>query len=78
MKSTLNRGVQTNCPQIAIWSSAANATTQKITKQIMSSKNQSILVIGGAGYIGTHLCKQLVKNGYVPVVVDRNIKNKHI
>ena len=40
--------------------------------------SRAVLVIGGAGYIGTHLCKQLVKNGYVPVVVDRNIKNKPV
>ena len=37
-----------------------------------------ILITGGAGYIGSHLCKQLEKNGYVPVVVDRNLKNKLI
>jgi len=40
--------------------------------------NRSVLVIGGAGYIGSHLCKQLEKNGYVPVVVDRNLKNKPV
>ena len=38
--------------------------------------SRSVLVIGGAGYIGSHLCRQLEKNGYVPVVVDRNLKNK--
>ena len=40
--------------------------------------SRSVLVVGGAGYIGTHLCKQLDKNGYVPVVVDRNLKNKPV
>ena len=40
--------------------------------------SRSVLVIGGGGYIGTHLCKQLEKNGYVPVVVDRKLKNKPV
>ena len=40
--------------------------------------SRSVLVVGGAGYIGSHLCKQLEKNGYVPVVVDRNLKNKPV
>jgi len=29
-----------------------------------------ILVTGGAGYIGSHVCKALKQNGYVPVVYD--------
>ncbi len=29
-----------------------------------------ILVVGGAGYIGSHMCKYLVGNGYTPVVLD--------
>ena len=29
-----------------------------------------ILVTGGAGYIGSHVCKQLSRNGYLPVVLD--------
>ena len=31
---------------------------------------KNVLVTGGAGYIGSHLCKALFKNGYVPVVYD--------
>ena len=31
---------------------------------------QSILVTGGAGYVGSHACKALAKAGYVPVVYD--------
>ncbi len=30
----------------------------------------SILVAGGAGYIGSHVCKALSANGYKPVVLD--------
>jgi len=37
---------------------------------------KTILVIGGAGYIGSHICKVLVKNGFSPVIVDHNLANK--
>ena len=30
----------------------------------------SILVCGGAGYIGSHACKALARAGYVPVTFD--------
>lgn len=30
----------------------------------------SILVAGGAGYIGAHVCKKLAASGYTPVVLD--------
>lgn len=31
---------------------------------------KNVLVVGGAGYIGSHMCKYLAKNGYQPVVLD--------
>ncbi len=33
-------------------------------------KRQNILVTGGAGYIGSHVCKALAAKGYTPVVYD--------
>lgn len=30
----------------------------------------AVLVVGGAGYIGSHVCKTLDKSGYVPVTLD--------
>ena len=36
--------------------------------------NKNILVTGGAGYIGSHTCKELYMNGFKPVVVD-NLTN---
>lgn len=36
----------------------------------------SILVTGGAGYIGSHTCKALAKAGYLPVVYD-NLSTGH-
>lgn len=34
---------------------------------------ENILVIGGAGYIGSYVCKYLVKNGYRPIILDNLI-----
>ena len=33
----------------------------------------NILVVGGAGYIGSHMCKYLAQNGHTPVVLDNLI-----
>ncbi|TCL72969.1 UDP-glucose 4-epimerase GalE [Rhizobium sp. BK251] len=40
----------------------------------MSEK--TVLVVGGAGYIGSHTCLQLASQGYEPVVYD-NLSNGH-
>ena len=37
---------------------------------------QNILVVGGAGYIGSHVCKALAATGYRPVVYD-NLSRGH-
>jgi len=39
----------------------------------MASFNNTILVTGGAGYIGSHTCKALFKAGYNPVTFDNLI-----
>jgi UDP-glucose-4-epimerase GalE len=39
----------------------------------MSKSDPSILVVGGAGYIGSHVCKELRKSGYHPVCYDNLI-----
>ena len=36
-------------------------------------KSDNILVTGGAGYIGSHVCKALAQSGYTPVVYDNLI-----
>jgi len=38
---------------------------------------KNILVTGGAGYIGSHTCVELIKNGYHPIVFD-NLSNGSI
>ncbi len=37
---------------------------------------ETVLVVGGAGYIGSHTCLELASRGYVPVVYD-NFSNGH-
>ena len=37
---------------------------------------KTILVTGGAGYIGSHTCLALAKRGYAPIVFD-NLVNGH-
>jgi UDP-arabinose 4-epimerase len=37
---------------------------------------QTVLITGGAGYIGSHTCKALAKAGYIPVVYD-NLSTGH-
>lgn len=39
-------------------------------------KDQKILVVGGAGYIGSHMVKDLLRAGY-PVVVLDNLSKGH-
>lgn len=34
---------------------------------------EHVLVTGGAGYIGSHACKALARQGYVPVVLDNMV-----
>lgn len=37
------------------------------------NKKRNILITGGAGYIGSYMCKYLVNNGYYPIVLDNLI-----
>jgi len=37
---------------------------------------EPILITGGAGYIGSHVCKELAKNGFLPIVYD-NLSTGH-
>jgi UDP-glucose 4-epimerase len=36
----------------------------------------AILVAGGAGYIGSHVCKALSAAGYLPVTLDNLVTGK--
>ena len=38
--------------------------------KVPTLSEQSVIVIGGAGYVGSHACKALARAGYLPVVYD--------
>jgi UDP-glucose 4-epimerase len=50
-----------------------HTTEHQYLNQSTKIIRKSILVIGGAGYIGSHICKTLYKNGYTPIIVGRDI-----
>ncbi|MFC1659432.1 UDP-glucose 4-epimerase GalE [Pseudomonadota bacterium] len=39
-------------------------------KHINKSNEKAVIVFGGAGYIGSHTCKELKKSGYNPIAYD--------
>ena len=55
-----------------------NTTEHQFPNPSIKGLQRSVLVTGGAGYVGSHCCKFLKKNGYVPIVIDRNLKNKPV
>jgi len=40
----------------------------------IKGSSKAVLVTGGAGYVGSHTCKLLAKNGFTPVTVDRHYR----
>ena len=48
-----------------------NTTEHQFPKASIKELTRSVLVTGGGGYVGSHTCKALLKNGYVPVTVDK-------
>ena len=51
-----------------------NTTETQFQNPSIKGLTRSVLVTGGAGYVGSHTCKLLSKNGYVPVTVDRHFR----
>ena len=51
-----------------------NTTEHQFPKPNINILTRSVLVTGGAGYVGSHTCKLLSKNGYVPVTIDRHYR----
>ena len=50
--------------------------TQEVHRSVTPAGQQTILVPGGAGYIGSHTVRQLVREGFRVVVVDSLINGK--
>ena len=53
-----------------------NTTEHQFPKPNINTLTRSVLVTGGAGYVGSHCCKFLSKNGFIPVTIDRDLKRK--
>jgi UDP-glucose-4-epimerase GalE len=51
-----------------------NTTEHQFPNPNIKGLNRTVLVTGGAGYVGSHTCKLLSKNGYVPVPIDRHFR----
>jgi UDP-arabinose 4-epimerase len=49
---------------------ATTVTAAQHRRMTAKSASGSVLVTGGAGYIGSHACKLLAKAGYLPVTYD--------
>src|SRR5262249_48325436 len=47
--------------------------SNEITSSDISVTN-NVLVTGGAGYIGSHTCKQLARSGFVPIAYDSLVR----
>jgi len=59
---------------VAILAARPVAEQLPLLAVIRGSMSKTILVTGGAGYIGSHACKALAKAGYVPVSYDSLIR----
>ena len=53
-----------------------NITEHQSQNTSIKGLSKAVLVTGGAGYVGSHTCKFLAKNGFTPVTVDRDMKTK--
>ena len=51
-----------------------NTTGHQYQNPSIKGSSKAVLVTGGAGYVGSHTCKLLAKNGYLPVTVDRHFR----
>jgi len=53
-----------------------NTTEHQFPKPSIKGSSKAVLVTGGAGYVGSHTCKFLAKNGYTPITIDRDLREK--
>ena len=54
-----------------------NTTEHQFQSPSIKGLSKAVLVTGGAGYVGSHTCKFLAKNGFTPITIDRDLRLKH-
>ena len=54
-----------------------NTTGHQFQNPSIKGLSKAVLVTGGAGYVGSHTCKYLAKNGFTPITIDRDLRTKH-
>lgn len=52
---------------------ASGIRKKTIDNQSIKNMSKNILVTGGAGYIGSHTCKELSSSGYTPITLDNMV-----
>ena len=53
-----------------------NTTEHQSQSPNIKGLSKAVLVTGGAGYVGSHTCKFLAKNGFTPITIDRDLRTK--
>tara|TARA_Y100001938_G_scaffold150893_1_gene244192 strand:- start:754 stop:1791 length:1038 start_codon:yes stop_codon:yes gene_type:complete len=53
-----------------------NTTEHQFQNPNIKGLSKAVLVTGGAGYVGSHTCKYLAKNGFTPITIDRDLRTK--
>ncbi|KAG0186327.1 hypothetical protein DFQ28_008014 [Apophysomyces sp. BC1034] len=63
-------------PGVAIHQARAAAAARPSNMRTMMTNHGTILVTGGAGFIGSHTCVELLSAGYDVVVIDNLVNSK--
>jgi hypothetical protein len=66
-RTVINNQGRAICPALLFWRCLSATRSGTVASTTMT---ETILVTGGAGYVGSHVVVELAKAGYAPVVLD--------